>query len=171
MMDWRNVMADRKHISREDDFRDFEQRDIRDGWPYADKDADPGAGRNAPYGAQEANFDQLENAGVELSLDPVVKDVNGAPLPFSDGTEDVIADDELEDRITQALEDDEQIDLASLEINVRDGAVHIDGGIDSDDDRRHLVGLIRAVRGVRNVNARNLLTRGVDSHIPGDTEE
>jgi hypothetical protein len=158
MMNWRNAMADREHVSREEDFRDFEQRDIRDGWPYADKDSDPAAGKNAPYGARKADFGQQDNKGIELSGDPVVTDVNGAPLPFSDGTEDVIADDD-------------QIDLASLEINVRDGAVQIDGGIDSEDDRRHLIGLIRAVRGVRDVDARSLLTRGVDSHISGDTEE
>ncbi|MGJ7043763.1 hypothetical protein J2Y63_007049 [Shinella sp. BE166] len=164
-------MADRKQVSREDDFRDFEQRDIRDGWPYADKDADPREVRNAPYGAPDANFDQLDNEGVEVSLDPVATDVSGAPLPFSDGTEDVIADDELEERITLALEGDKQIDLASLEITVRDGEVHIDGSIDSEDDRRHLIGSIRAVAGVRNVHARELLTRGVDSHIPSDSEE
>jgi hypothetical protein len=81
------VMADRKQVSREDDFRDLEQRDIRDGWPYADKDADPREARNAPYGAPDANFDQLDNDGVEVSLDPVAPDVSDAALPFSDGTE------------------------------------------------------------------------------------
>jgi osmotically-inducible protein OsmY len=83
----------------------------------------------------------------------------------------VIADDELEERITLALEGDKQIDLASLGITVRDGEDHVDGSIDGEDDRRHLIGSIRAVRGVRNVHARELLTRGVDSHIPSDSEE
>ncbi len=41
-------MSDPKQGSREDDFRDYEQRDNRDGWPYPDNDADRRAGQNAP---------------------------------------------------------------------------------------------------------------------------
>jgi hypothetical protein len=166
-----NAMTDRKQVSREDDFRDYEQRDIRDGWPYADRDGDPRAGRNAPYGKPEANLDHLENEGVEITTDPAVQDVDGVPLPFSDGTDDTIADDGLEDRITQALEEDARVDLASLEIAVRDGIAHLEGAVDSEADRRHLIGLVRRQKGVRDVRAEALLARGVDSHLPRDVDE
>lgn len=165
-------MADPKTVSREDDFRDYEQRDIRDGWPYADKDEDPRAGKNAPYGAPEANFDQLDDEGVELSDDPALRDdVEGAPMPFSDGTDEAIDDDALEDRIVQALEDEAGIDLSALEITIRDGIAHIEGAVDSEDERRRLVALVRRLKGVRGVEARALLARGVDSHIPPDADE
>jgi hypothetical protein len=163
-------MTDRKQVSREDDFRDFEQRDIRDGWPYADRDGDPAAARNAPYGKPEANLDQLENEGVEITTDPVAKDVDGAPLPFSD-EEDTIADDDLEERITQALEEDARVDLDSLEISVRDGVAHLEGSVDSEADRRHLIGLVRRQKGVRGVHAEALLAQGVDSHLPTDADD
>ena len=164
-------MADPKQVTREDDFRDYEQRDIRDGWPYSDEDRDPQAGRNAPYGEPEANLDQLENEGVEITADPAVQNVEGAPLPFSDEADDVIADDDLEDRITQALEGDERVDLASLEIAVRGGIAHLEGSVDSEEDRRHLVALVRRLKGVRGVRAEGLVARGVDSLIPPDADE
>lgn len=164
-------MTDPKRSSREDDFRDYEQRDIRDGWPYSDSDGDPQAGRNAPYGKPEANFDQLEDKGVEISADPAVQDVEGVPLPFSDGTEEIIADDDLEDRITQRLDEDERADMSSVELTVRQGVAHLEGAVDSEQDRRHLVGLIRTLKGVRDVRADALVARGVDSHIPRDVDE
>ena len=43
-------MADRKQVSREEDFRDYEERDARDGWPYPDDDDARRAAQNAPYG-------------------------------------------------------------------------------------------------------------------------
>ncbi|HEV7248043.1 MAG TPA: BON domain-containing protein [Shinella sp.] len=164
-------MTDRKQVSREDDFRDFEERDIRDGWPYADRDGDPGAARNAPYGKPEANLDQLENEGVEITTDPAVQDVDGVPLPFSDEEKDSIADDELEDRITQVLEVDARVDPAFLEIAIRDGVAHLEGSVDSEADRRHLIDLVRRQKGVRDVQAEALLARGVDSHMPRDVDE
>lgn len=164
-------MTERKQTSREEDFRDYEQRDIREGWPYADDDAARRAARNAPYGARGANLDQAEDAGVEIAADPEIRDVDGAPLPFSDGEEDVIADDDLEERIMQALEEDGRIDPASLDLTIRGGIAELDGSVDSEEDRRHLVGLLRRVKGVRAVQADGLMTRGVDSHIARDVGE
>ncbi|MBN9057189.1 MAG: BON domain-containing protein [Rhizobiales bacterium] len=164
-------MNDRKQGSREDDFRDYEQRDNRDGWPYSDNDADRRAGQNAPYGAPGANLDERGNKGVEVAADPDTQDVDGAPLPFSDGGEDAIADDDLEERIAQLLEDDGRVDSVSIEITIRDGVAELEGAVDSEEDRRHVIGLVRRVDGLRGVRADGLLARGVDSHIPRDADE
>lgn len=163
-------MSDSKPGSREDVFRDYEQRDIRDGWPYSDKDGDRYPRRNAPYGAPDADLDHLENKGVEVSAAPDVEDVKGAPLPFDDDTGQV-ADDDLGDRIARALEADGRIDLDAVEITVRDRVVHLEGGVDSEGDRQHLVALLRRLKGVRDVRAEALVARGVDSHIPRDADE
>lgn len=164
-------MTEQKRTSREEDFRDYEERDIRDGWPYPDDDGARRAGENRPYGASDASLDQTDNGGIEIAADPIARDVDGAPLPFADDNEETIADDDLEARIVQLLEDDARIDLAMLDLTVRDGIVDIDGAVDSDEDRRHLVGLLRRVKGVRDVRAEGLLARGVDSHIPRDVDE
>jgi hypothetical protein len=168
---WRKTMKEPKITTREDEFRDYEERDIRDGWPYSDRDGDGHPRRNAAYGAPEANLDQLEDKGIEVTDDVVLQNAEGVPLPFSDLTEDVVADDDLEDRITRALEDDERIDLTSLQITVRDGVALLEGTVDSADDRKHLIALMRAMRGVRDVNTNGLIARGVDSNIPGDADE
>ncbi|GMB81983.1 BON domain-containing protein [Shinella zoogloeoides] len=164
-------MNGRKQAPREDDFRDYEQRDIRDGWPYPDNDGDLNDGKNAPYGAPGTNFDARDNKGVEVEADTDMRDVDGAPMPFSDGNEEAIADDDLEARITQTLEEDGRVDLAMLEITIRDGVAELEGAVDSEDDRRHLIGLLRRVKGLRDVRAEGLLARGVDSHIPRDVDE
>lgn len=160
-------MIDRKQVSREEDFRDYEERDTRDGWPYADDDARR-ASQNAPYGTRGANLDQLDDEGVAITRDPTARDVDGAPLPFADETGDIIADDDLEARIMEALEEDGGVDLATLDLTVREGVVVLDGAVDSEEERNHLTGFLRRVKGVRDVQADDLLARGVDSHIPRD---
>ncbi len=59
---------DRKtELSREDDYRDYDQRNIGDGWPYADG---PGATAspvgNRAYGETGANFDRDRNEGFRV---------------------------------------------------------------------------------------------------------
>lgn len=164
-------MSDRKKASREDDFRDYEQRDIRDGWPYADSDGDRRAGANAPYGMTAANLEHLDNKGVEIAGDPELRDVDGAPLPFSDDEAKTIADDDLEERIAAVLEEDGRFDLDSIEITIRSGVVHLDGAVDSEEERRRLIGLVRLGKDVRAVKAERLVIRGVDGHYPRDAEE
>lgn len=161
-------MNDRKQVSREEDFRDYEERDIRNGWPYPDGDDARKAGQNAPYGARGADLDRVGNEGIEVGFDPAVRAVDGAPLPFAQGTDDIIADDDLEARILEALEEDERVDLAMLDLAIHDGVAELTGAVDSEEDRRHLIGFLRQVKGVRAVHADGLLARGVDSHIPRD---
>ncbi|MCT7664089.1 BON domain-containing protein [Shinella kummerowiae] len=161
-------MADRKQVSREEDFRDYEERDTRDGWPYPDDDDARRAAQNLPYASPGADLDQLDNGGVAITGDPAARDVDGAPLSFADETGDIIGDDDLEARIMETLEDDARVDLATLELAIRDGVAVLDGAVDSEEDRRHLIGFLRRVKGVRDVEADGLLARGVDSHLPRD---
>jgi hypothetical protein len=161
-------MADRKQASREEDFRDYEERDIRDGWPYPDDDRARRAQQNAPYGRHDANLNHLDDEGVAITHDPVDRDVEGAPMPFADGSDDIIADDDLEARIIEALEEDDSVDLATLDLSIRGGVAVIDGAVDSEEERSHLIGFLRRVKGVRDVRADGLLARGVDSHLPRD---
>lgn len=164
-------MADRKTVSRKEDFRDYEERDTRDGWPYPDDDDARRAAQNLPYASPGADLDQLENEGVAITRVPAARDVNGAPLSFADETGDFIGDDDLEARIMEAFEDDDRVDLATLELTIRDGVAVLDGAVDSEEDRRHLIGFLRRVKGVRDVEADGLLARGVDSHLPRDVAD
>ena len=91
-------MAGRKRVSREEDFRNSEERDTRDGWPYPDDDDARRAAQNVTYGTPGAGLDQLDNEGVAITRDPIARNVDGAPLPFADETGDIIAYDDLEAR-------------------------------------------------------------------------
>ena len=164
-------MADSKQVSREEDFRDYEERDTRDGWPYPDEDNARRAAQNAPYGTLYADLDQVDKEGIAITREPGARDVDGAPLPFTDETGDITAGDDLEARIIEALEDDGRVDLATLELTIRDGVAVLDGAVDSEEDRRHLIGFLRRVKGLRDVEADGLLARGVDSHLPRDVTD
>lgn len=161
-------MAGPKRTSREDDFRDYEERDIRDGWPYPDNDGDLKGKGNAPYAAPQPAGDRPGQEGVEISTDPDVEQVEGAPVAFSEDVDGTVTADDLEERIYEALENLADIDLTSLEITIRDAVAHIDGAVDSDEDRRRLLALVGSMQGVRDVNAERLIARGADSHIPRD---
>ncbi|MGQ3215857.1 MAG: BON domain-containing protein [Shinella sp.] len=164
-------MTDHKRAPREDDFRDHEERDVRDGWPYADSDDARRAGQNAPYGTRGAGLDQVVNEGIEITSDPAGRDVEGEPVPFAENAHEAIADDDLEARILEALEQDGRIDLEMLDLTIREGVAELDGAVDSQEDRRHLIAVLRRVKGVRDVRAGILLARGVDSHVPRDVGE
>lgn len=81
------------------------------------------------------------------------------------------SDDDLEARIMETLENDARVDLATLELTIRDGVAVLDGAVDSEVERRHLIGFLRRVKGVRDVEADGLLARGVDSHLPRDVAD
>jgi hypothetical protein len=165
------TMTDRKHPSREEDFRDYEERDIRDGWPYSDNDDGRKAGGNAPYGARGSELDQIDNERLAVTSDPDARDVDGAPKPFSDEEAGTISNDDLEARIMEALEEDGRVELDMLQIFIRGGVAELEGAVDSEDDRKHLLRLVRSVKGVRDVSAAGLTTRGIDSHIAADSAE
>jgi hypothetical protein len=162
---------DRKtDFSREDDYRDYDQRNIGDGWPYADG---PGATAspvdNRGYGETGANFDRERNEGFRVeSVDAkgFEPDLATSVLPTTEGRED---DDQLESDISTALEGFDDTVLTGLDIHVDGHVVTLRGAVDTAQERRTIELTVLGVKGVSEV--KNFITTlGVDSHIPDDAD-
>lgn len=53
-----------KALSRDEDYRDYEERDLREGWPYSDGSGSTSRSpENRSYGATGANFDEDRGKG------------------------------------------------------------------------------------------------------------
>ena len=76
---------------REEDFRDYGERDIGEGWPYAD--GEPVKKRNAPYGETS---DELDPTNTEISADTFIES-DGGPTLFPDEEGGNIDDDAIEE--------------------------------------------------------------------------
>lgn len=160
---------DRKtDFSTEEEFRDDDQRNIADGWPYADGEGATAAPvANRGYGETSANFDQDRNQG--FRIDDVGADgLEPAPaatvLPTTEGRED---DDQLESDIAEALEEFNDSLLNGLDVHVDGHVVTLRGAVDTAEERRMIELKVLSVAGVSNV--KNFITTlGVDSHIPDD---
>nr|WP_281068614.1 BON domain-containing protein [Neorhizobium galegae] len=83
------------------------------------------------------------------------------------GTKGIEEADDLEERITDAIEDLDVIDMASIDVHVEDGTVTLEGAVDDATTARRIVRRIQRVAGVREL-VNNLRLEGVDSHIPDD---
>lgn len=156
-------------LSREEDFRDYEQRDVEDGWPYADK---PGStskpAGNGEYGTS-GNFDRERNGG--FRIDGIEADGNESRLrdrglPETVGREN---DDDLEERISDALENLEDLQMEMIDLHVDDTTVVLEGMVDDDALIRRIVATVQRVPGVGRVVNR-ITSGGVDSHMPDDDE-
>ncbi|WP_438750074.1 BON domain-containing protein [Pararhizobium sp. O133] len=158
-----------KTTGREEDYRDYEDRDVNEGWPYAD--GTPGSETkvaNGSYGQSSENFDEAGNPGFERSSDTAIESANGPDL-FGDDTEADVEDDALEDLISNALEDSE-IETSGVDLKARRGAVLLSGTVDTAQERRQIESLIYGIPGVTKI--RNALrTSGVDEGIPKDWDE
>lgn len=160
----------KKDLSREEDYRDFEQRDIENGWPY-----DDGAGAvsrpvgNGAYGETEANFDRERNGGYRITN--VSADGGQAPLasPVLPETDHRENSDQLEADVAAALEDLPDLLLNALDIHADGHVVTLRGAVDTAQERRMIEMRVVAVKGVSTV--RNFVTTmGVDTHIPSDSD-
>ncbi|CAN7351811.1 BON domain-containing protein [Neorhizobium tomejilense] len=153
-------------ISREEDFRDYDDRNIDEGWPYDDA-AGARPVDNAAYGDPKANFDTDRNRGYQV--DSVERDGSEERLADSirPGTKGIEEADDLEERITDAIEELGMIDMASIDVHVEDGTVTLEGAVDDAATSRKIVRRIQRVAGVRQL-VNNLRLEGVDSHIPDD---
>ncbi|MBA3041872.1 MAG: BON domain-containing protein [Alphaproteobacteria bacterium] len=160
----------KKDLSREEDYRDFEQRDIENGWPY-----DDGAGAasrpvsNGAYGESGANFDRDRNGGYRVTN--VDADGGQAPLvsPVLPETDHRENSDQLEANVAAALEDLPDLLLNALDIHADGRVVTLRGAVDTAEERRMIELRVVAVSGVSAV--RNMITTmGVDTHIPGDAD-
>lgn len=152
--------------STEDDFRDLETRNIRDGWPYSDT---PGASSPAPenraYGETEANFDRDHNEGYRI----VRVDGNGEEERLSDGllpdTKGREQSDDIESRINERFEAIDNTSLKNVEVFVDGNTAILTGIVDTDTERRMASRLAISVANVHHV-VNQIQSIGVDTHQP-----
>jgi len=162
------IKKDIDDISREEDFRDYDDRNIDDGWPYADQ---PGAASgpvdNAAYGNSVNKNEGSRNPG--FLLDEAGADGLEEPLRDSlrPGTKGLEESDDLEERVTDAIEALGIIDMDLLDVHVDRGIVTIEGEVDEATTARRIGQSIQGLAGVRKV-VNHLRTIGVDSRIPDD---
>ena len=156
-------------LPREEDYRDYQERDTRDGWPYSDESGlsspDP---ENREYGATPANFDAEPKSGVigdTAGSTGLEEDTAQTAGPLSS---DRIDSDELEAEITERLIQTEGVDADRIEVHVDQGIVTLEGSAETAAIARQIEVLALSMPGVLEVH-NNLKTIGVDSHISPDT--
>jgi hypothetical protein len=155
-------------ISREEDFRDYDDRNIDEGWPYDDAS---GAGArpvdNAAYGQPAANFDDDRNRG--FSVDEAGADGQEERLVDSNrpGTEGLEISDDIEERVTDAIETLDVVSMDSIDVHVENGRVTLEGMVDEAVAARQIVRAVQKIAGVRHVT-NNLQVDGIDGRIPDE---
>ncbi|RUM25488.1 BON domain-containing protein [Rhizobium vallis] len=160
------VSRDRLELSREEDYRDLEERNLDDGWPYADGTSTDGPG-NRPYGETAANFDTDPNTG--FRLDGIDKDGNENRLKDSlrAGMIDRDESDDLEARVTENLENIPDVDINSIDVHADGHVVTLEGSVETIGIARKVELGALSVDGVHHVRNKLQLT-GVDAHIPNE---
>lgn len=154
-----------RETSREEDYRDFDERDLDEGWPYPDRDAAEGK-RNEAYGRSPAGFESDGNAGAEVADGPAIRSAGG-PALSRDIAHDVIEDDALEEQVANQLSNRDDLDAEQITVAVRNGMVELTGSVETGEASTLAARIAAAVPGVGGVRNRLVLI-GVDSHIPGD---
>ncbi|MCB5202067.1 BON domain-containing protein [Neorhizobium sp. T786] len=154
--------------SREEDYRDYDTRNIDEGWPYADA---AGAGakpvENAAYGDPSANFDRERNRGYHVDgvdADGREDRLQDSVRPATKGLEEA---DDLEERVSEAIENLDDVTMDAIDLHADQGTVTIEGTVDDAALSRRIAATVEGVAGVRRV-VNNLQLAGVDSHIPDD---
>lgn len=159
-----SVSVDGKDLSREEDFRDYEARNIDGGWPYAD-DAGAGPVKNGTYGEGDGNVEQVGNPGFRtktVDADGGEPDLRSPVLPETDHREN---SDQLEADITDRIEAIDGVVMDGIDVHVDGHVVTLDGVVDTPTERYRIEQAVLAMPGVSQV--RNLIrTAGVDTHIP-----
>lgn len=152
----------------EDDLRDLESRNIRDGWPYSDT---PGAGspasENRPYGSTPGNFDRDHNDGYRIvGVDGAGEEesLKDRLLPETIGREE---SDDIESKISERFEAAPDVSLSNVEIFVDGHTATLTGMVDTAGERRMAARLALSVPHVHHV-INEIETIGVDSHEPDD---
>jgi hypothetical protein len=153
-----------KTTRREEDYRDYEDRDLRDGWPYSDEvSGSPTDVANRAYGETDESFDEAGNPGFEPS-DETVKIGHGGPDILTDDPDADTNDDGIEETLANALEEHD-IDTSAVEIKVTRGVVELTGEVETSEDQRAIEALAYRTPGISKV--RNLLTTlAVDAALP-----
>ncbi len=160
------ISREAPELSREEDHRDLEERNLDDGWPYADGTAasDPS---NRPYGETKANFDSDPNQG--FRIDGTDKDGNENRLKDSlrAGTIDRDDSDELEARVNDNLENIPEVDINSIEVHADGHVITLEGSVETIGIARKVELGALSVDGVHHVRNKLQLT-GIDAHIPNE---
>ncbi len=155
-----------KTTRREEDYRDYEERDIGEGWPYADGVSGSETKiENAGYGETAESFDETGNPGFQPS-DESAHFGKGGPSILTDDPGSDSNDDAIEDTIANALEDHE-IETSGVEIKVRRGVAELSGFVETMEDRRAVEELVYRTAGISAVR-NGLTTQAVDAGIPTD---
>jgi hypothetical protein len=155
-------------ISREEDFRDYDDRNIDEGWPYADE---PGAASapagNTAYGHRSDASDKQGNPGFlldEATADGLEEAPRDGVRPATVGLEEA---DDLEERLTDAIDALGIIDMDLIDVRVQGGVVTIEGEVDDRITANRIFREIQQVSGVHKVVS-HLRLEGVDSRIPDE---
>ncbi|MGG7517609.1 BON domain-containing protein [Allorhizobium undicola] len=157
-----------QELSGEEEFRDRQERDLRDGWPYSDT---PGASsqpaENRAYGDTPGNFDRDTNGG--YSIDSA--NAAGAQEPLTDGllpeTQGRENADEMESQLRDRLDLQHEAEFTNVEMHAEGHIMTLTGSVDTNEER-HLAGRIAlTVPGVRHV-INHIETLGVDTHQPDE---
>ncbi|MDK4734066.1 BON domain-containing protein [Rhizobium sp. CNPSo 3490] len=160
------ISREAPELSREEDYRDLEERNLDDGWPYAD--GTPGSDpANRPYGETAANFDSDPNPG--FRVDGTDQDGNEKRLKDSlrAGMIDRDESDELEARVNDALENIPEVDINSIEVHADGHVITLEGSVETIGIARKVELGALSVDGVHHVRNKLQLT-GVDAHIPNE---
>ena len=154
--------------TREEDYRDYDTRNIDDGWPYADPAG--AAARpvdNAAYGDPDANFDRERNRGYHVDkVDDQGLEEQG-PDTVLPGTDGFSVSDDVEERVTEALDDLGDVPMDSIDVHAENGVVTLEGVVDDRAISARISRTVERVAGVGRV-VNNLRLAGIDTHIPGD---
>jgi hypothetical protein len=159
------ISREKPELSREEDYRDLEERNLDDGWPYADgSGADPA---NRPYGETAANFDSDPNKG--FRVDGTDEDGNENRLKDSLRADTIDRDesDDLEARVNDNLENIPEVDIDSIEVHADGHVVTLEGSVETIGIARKVELGALSVDGVSHVRNKLQLT-GVDAHIPNE---
>lgn len=84
----------------------------------------------------------------------------GSGSPVAGDIEQAVIDEDLEERIARLLDGVGRVEPLRLEIAVRHGVVRIAGVVESEQDRRHLIDLVRALAKVRDIDSDGLRVGG-----------
>lgn len=161
-------VEERKETSREEDFRDYEERDLDEGWPYPDADTSS-AKRNEAYGRAPAGLENDGNVGAEIADNPAIRS-HGGPTLSQGIAREAIDDDGLEEAIYDQLTAHDGIDADQITVTVRNTVAELTGSVERAEIGFAAEQIAASVPGVSAVRNR-LRAIGIDSHIPSDASE
>ena len=158
----------KKETTREEDYRDYEERDLKDGWPYDD---DAGArsepSDNRPYGETDANFDEGSNKSFTVAKADASGQQEREPDTLTSTTRGLADSDDLEERVMDALTEVEGANPEMIDVRSEGTVIILEGEVDDAATALQRGRVARSISGV--TNGRNLMEWIVcDANSPDD---